>query len=146
VASTLPLKISYGYIPPSIPIVIVCITGGAIIGIVYRRRPEYIVGEINIIGVGTYRFQDSERRKTIIIGDVKSTDGISIPNADWRLIIKATHPGGEIKKPRGIYVKMERGQGMLIYREQRQSITTLDWVRIHRGCTIEVGGRRISFN
>jgi hypothetical protein len=146
-ASTLPLEISYGYIPLSILIVIACLIAVAIIGTAYYCRPEYVSGEINVLGAVTRGVQKSERRKNIVIGNVQAAEGIPVPNADWRLVMQAFCPSWmQMKKPRGIYVRMERGQATLIYRDKRQSITTLDWVRIYRGCTIEVGGKRISFN
>jgi len=145
VTSNQALKVSYGYIPPVLFVGLFCLVIIAISMIFYLYRPEYISGTFVALGHGVCKVQRSQKRRTIIIGRANQGEGIPISGVNWRLVIQAFR-SGEQAKQRGSYAKMEGGLGTLIHKEQRQSITSSDWVKIHRGCTIEVGKVRISFN
>jgi len=148
VSSSFPLKITYGYVPMGLFIIIVILIAGGIFSIIYYYRPEYIsgkIGEISILGFGKpHAIQKSEKIKTIAIGDVREEEGIRIPNTNWKLVIRAFRPGGEIGRHRGIYARMEKGQARSMYQDDCYDITTSDWVRVSPGFIIEVGGKRIT--
>jgi hypothetical protein len=111
------------------------------IGLVRYRRSEYITGEIGVIGHGTpLSLRPSSKRQTLKVGDVGNSEGIPIKGAPWVLTFQAFNPP---KHPRGIYVRMERGQATL---NKKVALNNQKWESIPRDSIIEVkNGKTVTF-
>ncbi|HYG83116.1 MAG TPA: hypothetical protein VD861_22150, partial [Pyrinomonadaceae bacterium] len=108
-------------------------------------RPEYLTGEVSAVGVDKRRVLKGERKRQLVVGNVSKGEGLAVPNVSWRLSLRGFRPFEGGQKKRGTYARMEKGTGTLIFKGKRQTLGG-SWVRVPRGCTIEVAGQRISWS
>ncbi len=130
----IPTNIHRGYVPLWLLLTVVCLL---LVGLglwLYSIRPEYIVGEITVIGQLPRNIAKSAKRKTFLIGSVQPEEGMELSGVQWRLMMQA------LRKPRGVHVKMERGSGKL---NNQEPITTLKWVKLPQDSQIEIGEKNI---
>lgn len=130
----LPTDMHDGYVPLWLLLTVISLLLVALGLWLYSIRPEYIVGEITVIGQLPRRIAKSEKRKTFLIGSVQPEEGMRIEGAQWSLVIQA------LRKPRGVHVKMERGSGRL---NNQEPITPQKWVKLPQDSQIEAGGKTI---
>lgn len=134
-----------GYLSPRM--VIALLAGGGLILLLIlfalrrRYRPEYIVGEIAVVGGGTpVRLRPENKRQTFKIGDVNNADGIAVKGASWVLVLQAFKAS---ERPRGTYARMERGQATL---NKKVALNNQQWEPIQHGSLIEVkNGKTVAY-
>lgn len=143
VTAALNVDIPSGRIPPPVPLVAVLLLVIGLGWVAYRRRPEYLQGELVVSGSqgGARRLDKSEKKTKLIIGNVSRGEGIQVPGVTWRLSVRTFKPGGAESKPRGVYACMENGSATL-----SGEALTGDWKTLPKGSKIEVQGRTIGWN
>lgn len=114
-------------------------------GVLRYIRPEYLVGELSVIGITKRKILKSEKKKELIVGAVAKGQGVAVPNANWRLAVRAFRPIGRDGKPRGSYARMESGSGKLVTKGKRQTLSG-SWIKLPRGSTLEIGETRVSWS
>jgi Mg-chelatase subunit ChlD len=105
-------------------------------------RPEYIAGEVSVVGVAKRKILKSERKRRFVVGNVPKGEGLTVPNVAWRLSLRAFRPFEDGQKRRGVYARMETGTGALVLRGKRQTLGG-SWTWLPRGSTVEVAGQRV---
>ena len=146
VTTTLPVKFCLGYASLTF-IIVFLILALLVISAAYFFRTQYVDGRITIVGIGEYQIRSAEKKRWVNIGNVESGQGFEVPRADWLLMLRGFRPFEEGIKQRGIYVKMgTTSNAAMSFRDKKVALTNLNWVRLHRGTTVETGRHRIAFN
>lgn len=146
VNATLPLMCKHGRVP--LWLAGICLTLILVLaaGLAYRYRPEYLHGELIALGLGKREISKGERLKRLAAGNIAAGEGWAVPGASWRLVLRAVKAGEEKGLSRGVYVRVDQGTATLIHPDKAQQPCGTTWVALARGCMIEVGGSRLTWN
>ncbi len=144
-AKTLPVSIKRGRISIPTAIGALLFIAGLVSWGIYYCRSEYIVGEVAVAGITKRKVLKTEKKIQLVVGNVQRAEGIPVPDATWRLALRAFRPCGGNHKQRGVYARMEAGTASVVYRKKRETIGT-EWVRLARGSTVEVAGKRVTWS
>ena len=145
VAAAFDVEVPYGSVPLIYLIGLGVLIAAAVAGRVYQCRPEYIVGEVTVLGVKNRSLRKGEKKKEFQVGSVPTGEGIQVPGAKWILSIRAFRPCGKNGKPRGVYARMENGSATMKTGSKSQALS-VDWKPLPRGSTIEVSGKKVIWN
>jgi hypothetical protein len=115
-------------------------------GLAYRYRPEYLHGELIALGLGKREISRGERLKRLAVGNITAGEGWAVPGVPWRLILRAVRTGEEKGLSRGVYVRVDQGAATLTHPGSTHQTCGTTWVALARGCMIEVGGSRLTWN
>ncbi len=145
VAASFDVEVPYGRVPIIYIIGLGVLAFGLVAARVYHCRPEYLFGEVTVLGVKNRSLRKSEKKTEFQVGNIQAGEGIQVPGATWRLTIRAFTPCGKTGRPRGVYARMESGSATLKAGPKNQSLGT-DWKELPRGSTVEVAGKKVIWN
>ena len=143
VSVTLPAEFKHGILPLWLAAACAAALALLVAGLAYHYRPQYLKGELTVIG-GTARvISQGEKLKELAVGSVQPGAGVVVNGAAWRLEIRAFKTGEAKGISRGTYTRAILGAAQVQTTGTVAQPLGQSWTPLPKGAIIEAGGIRM---